>query len=137
MKVNINGTEVEIPDVEMYDGVVILKMSGSERQHYLAHGCDPACHACFALIPEGDDYGYVEVLSQEEATRRGIGSDGVNGMFCGACVRAKKQLPPDEFEHMLGRVGARRDTPAAPDPAPMPKGRGCFMVDGRIIGGGA
>jgi len=140
MKLIINGQEMDVPEAEEFEGVLITKMTADEREGYLKAGCDPACHACFALIPEGEDYGYVEVLSAEEAATHGLKPNAIHGMFCGGCVRGRAKLLPKEFEYMLARVraGEQVDPPdlrkKAPPPAsPMPKGRGCFRVGGRIL----
>lgn len=141
MKLIINGEEVDVPEAEEFEGVLITKMTADERESYLKSGCDPACHACFALIPEGEEYGYVQVLSAEDAASRGLTARPVHGMFCGACVRSRAELPPKEFEYMLARVkaGEQLDPPdlrkKALPPSPMPKGRGCFRVGGRILAG--
>lgn len=144
--------EGSVFDSEIVNGVILTPMTEAERAHYLEHGCDPACHACFALIPVGEEYGYVEVLSADEAVSHGLSRNGVQGMFCGNCVREGRRLSEEEFAHMLARTRAgepvdppdpRREQNASRKKAvmkrldrterAMPEGRGCFLVGGKIV----
>jgi len=113
----------------------LMTLNAAEREGYIAHGCDPACHVCGESIGVGDEYGMQTFVAEDElfTITGGVIRANIRGMTCKRCVEEKRDWPESERKKMMDRLKRvlpppQRKEVAEPEPERQ-VGRGCFVLD--------